>query len=356
MPRPIRATIHRLALQNNLSIARRCNPAARLLAVIKADAYGHGVLRVADALHSADGFAVLELDAAVRLRAAGIQARIVLLEGFFDPSDLVVCSEHRLTAVVHAIEQLSMLEGVVLPRPVDVFLKINTGMNRLGVEPSQFNEVLRRLQACRNVTSVVLMTHYACADDDTGVQWQLDRFNEISRGLDLPVSMANSATLLRYPELARDWARPGIMLYGASPFARISAAELGLKPAMTLETRIIATQTLQANDRVGYGASFVAPIPMRIGVTACGYADGYPRHAATGTAVLVDGSRTRLVGRVSMDMLCVDITDLPQAAVGSRVVLWGEGLPVDEVASAAGTISYELLCALAPRVPVVESD
>ncbi len=233
-----------------------------------------------------------------------------------------------------------------------MFLKLNTGMNRLGLTAAELRPALARLQASRNVGEITLMTHFACADDERGIAWQLERFEAATAGLDLPVSLANSAALLRYPHAARDWVRVGIMLYGASPFADESAAALGLEPAMTLESRLIATHTLAAGEAVGYGATFRAEGPMRIGVVACGYADGYPRHAATGTPVLVDGRRTRTLGRVSMDMLCVDLTDLPGAGIGSAVVLWGEGLPVEEVAAAAGTISYELLCALAPRVPV----
>jgi alanine racemase len=198
------------------------------------------------------------------------------------------------------------------------------------------------------------MTHFANADDPRGIDWQLEIFRRANAGLDLPVSTANSAALLRYPEMTQGWSRPGIMLYGASPFAEHSAGELGLAPAMTLHSRIIALQNLEPGDTVGYGGAFTAEQRARIGVVACGYADGYPRHAGSGTPVLVNGRRTRTVGRVSMDMLCVDLTDLPGAGVGSPVVLWGEGMPVEEVAAAAGTVSYELLCALAQRVQVVE--
>jgi alanine racemase len=239
---------------------------------------------------------------------------------------------------------------------VDVFVKIDTGMNRLGFRPEALRRVLDALRACRNAGEVTLMTHFACADDARGIDWQLDAFRHATTGLALPLSLANSATLLRYPHAASGWARLGIMLYGASPFAEESAHALGLRPAMTLASRIIAVRELAAGESVGYGALFHAREAMRIGVVACGYADGYPRHAPTGTPVLVAGERTRLIGRVSMDMLCVDLSGLPQAQVGASVVLWGEGLPVEEVAQAAGTVSYELLCALAPRVPVVEIE
>jgi alanine racemase len=354
MARPIRVTIHLSALRNNLGVARQTAPQAQPLAVIKANAYGHGLLRAAAALRVADGFAVLDLDDAVRLRQAGHAQRILLLEGFFDPLDVPRFSEHGLTAVVHSLEQIAMLERSRLPSRIDVFLKVNTGMNRLGLPSDSTRAALERLQACGNAGEITLMTHFANADDPRGIEWQLEIFRRAGAGLDLPVSTANSAALLRYPHITQGWSRPGIMLYGASPFAEQTAAELGLAPAMTLHSRIIAVQNLEPGDIVGYGGAFTAERRMRIGVVACGYADGYPRHAPSGTPILVDGRRTRTVGRVSMDMLCVDLTHLPGADVGSPVVLWGEGMPVEEVAAAAGTVSYELLCALAPRVPVVE--
>jgi len=356
MTRPILASIRISALRGNLALARRRAPEARMLAVVKADAYGHGLLRAAHAFADADGFAVLELDDAVRLRAAGFDRRILMLEGFFDAAELPVFAQERLSCVLHNDEQLAMLQAAELPAAVDVFVKIDTGMNRLGFRPEALRRVLDALGACRNAGELTLMTHFACADDARGIDWQLEAFRRVTAGLALPLSLANSATLLRYPHAAQGWARPGIMLYGASPFAEENAHALGLRPVMTLASRVIAVRELAAGESVGYGALFQARAPMRIGVVACGYADGYPRHAPTGTPVLVAGARTGLVGRVSMDMLCVDLTGLPQAQVGTPVVLWGEGLPVEEVAQAAGTISYELLCALAPRVPVLEVE
>ena len=296
---------------------------------------------------------MLELESAVRLRESGHDRRILLLEGPFEAAELAYFSLHRLTAAVHSFEQIAMLEQMRLAAPVDVFLKLNTGMNRLGFDAGAWPAALKRLRASANVAEITLMTHFANADDAKGIEWQLEAFQPAATS-GMPVSTANSATLLRYPALTQGWARPGIMLYGASPFADRSAAELGLTPVMTLASRIIAVQTLKPGDTVGYGSAFVAQHPVRIGVVACGYADGYPRHAESGTPVLVGGQRTGTVGRVSMDMLCVDLTQLPDAGVGSPVVLWGEGLPVEDVATAAGTVSYELLCALAPRVPVVE--
>jgi len=356
MTRPIRATIRLSALRNNLARARERAPDAKLMAVIKANAYGHGLARAARTLRTADGFAVVDLQDAVQLREAGIDQRILLLEGFFDLGDLPWMAQHRLTAVVHGTEQLEMLEAVWLASPVDLFVKLNTGMNRLGFAPAVLASVLERLRRCRNAGEVTLMTHFACADDVQGIASQLARFEAAVAGIDLQVSLANSAALLRYPEVARGWVRPGIMLYGTSPFADQSAASLNLQPVMTLSSKLLAVHQLRAGDTVGYGATFRADTSMRMGVVACGYADGYPRHADTGTPVLVAGMRTRTLGRVSMDMLCVDLTGLPDAGVGAPVVLWGEGLPVDEVAAAAGTVSYELLCALAPRVPIVEVE
>jgi alanine racemase len=354
MARPIWATIDLSALRNNLGVARQKTSQARPLAVIKANAYGHGLLRAAGAMRDADGFAVLDLDDAIRLRQVGHNRRILLLEGFFDPLDLPQFSEHALTAVVHSMEQVAMLERTHVPSPIDVFLKVNTGMNRLGLPAGALRSALQRLRASGETGEITLMTHFANADDPRGIEWQMEIFRRAGAGLDLPVSTSNSAALLRYPDSTHGWSRPGIMLYGASPFAEQSAAELGLLPAMTLHSAIIAVQNLEPGNIVGYGGGFTAARRTRIGVAACGYADGYPRHAPSGTPVLVDGRRTRTVGRVSMDMLCVDLTDLASAGVGAPVVLWGEGMPVEEVATAAGTVSYELLCALAPRVPVIE--
>jgi alanine racemase len=250
-----------------------------------------------------------------------------------------------------------MLELSALQQPVDVFLKINTGMNRLGFPAAAARAVLERLRASRNAGAITLMTHFAGADEASGIAPALAVFESVEREAQArDVSLANSATLLRYPAAARGWTRIGIMLYGASPFADQTADSLGLQPAMTLESRLIATRDLGSGESIGYGATFTTQRALRMGVVACGYADGYPRHAPTGTPVLVAGTRTRTLGRVSMDMLCVDLTDVPGAQAGSRVVLWGEGLPVEEVAHAAGTISYELLCALAPRVPVLEVE
>jgi len=354
MPRPIKATINKSALQHNLATVRRSAPRASVFAVIKANAYGHGAARVARALAAADGFALLELDTAVRLRDQGFRQRLALLEGIFEPAELDIVFERDLTIVIHDEEQLRMLDSARTGARFDVLLKINTGMNRLGFTPHAAAAALARLEAHPAVGQLTLMTHFATADDAHGVAWQLEVFDEIAAGKSLPRSLANSAAILRYPKTHADWVRPGIMLYGCTPFADVAADTLGLKPAMTLTSEIIAVQAVGAGACVGYGGAFQAAHAMRIGVVACGYADGYPRHAPAGTPILVDGERTATIGRVSMDMLCADLTGLPAAGVGTPVTLWGEGLSADEVAAAAGTVSYELLCALASRVPVFE--
>ena len=354
MARPIQARIDLAALTHNLGVVRRHAPGSRVMAVIKANAYGHGMLRAAVALKEADGFAVLRVEEGIALREAGYVQTILLLEGFFTQDELPLLARYRLASVIHSAEQLDMLARASLPSKLDVFLKLNTGMNRLGFTPETFSDALKRLQACAAVGEIALATHFATADEEPGVAAQLERFNRATAGISLPRSLANSAAILRHPETHSDWVRPGITLYGASPFADVSAQELGLKPAMTLESRIIAVQDLRAGESVGYGALFRAEHSTRIGIVACGYADGYPRHAPTGTPLLVAGNRTRTLGRVSMDMLFADLSGIPAAGVGSPVILWGDGLPVDEVARAAGTLAYELLSALAQRVAVVE--
>ncbi|OHC64706.1 MAG: alanine racemase [Rhodocyclales bacterium GWA2_65_19] len=353
MPRPIQARISLDALENNLRVARRAAPSARVMAVIKADGYGHGLLRVAEALAGADGFALLDIRDALHLRESGFRQSLLLLEGCFDAEDAALAAEHGLSCVVHGDWQLALLDACPKRGALDVWLKVNSGMNRLGFAPHQMAQVLERLRRHPAVRDITLMTHFANADEARGVAEPLALFNDIAAPHRLARSLANSAALLRYPETHGDWVRPGIMLYGASPFADAGAQQLGLKPAMTLTSRIIAVQDLRAGDEVGYGALFRAERTMRVGIAACGYADGYPRQAPTGTPVLVDGQRAQTLGRVSMDMLCVDLSALPQAKCGSLVILWGEGLPVEEVARAAGTVSYELLCALTARVPVV---
>jgi len=355
MSRPIHALIDLSALEHNLSVVRRHTPSSRVMAVIKADAYGHGLLHAAEAFKSADGFAMLELDAAIRLREAGYRQTILLIEGFFSITELALFEHYQFCTVIHHSEQLEMLPAYRRLGGLDVFLKLNTGMNRLGFTPEQFPAALESLKSNPTVGQITLMTHFSCADEPNGgreVAGQLQCFNAVTAGWNLPRSLANSAAILRYPETHADWVRPGIMLYGASPFSDTAASELDLFPAMTVSSRIIAVQNLRSGDGIGYGHIFRADRPMRVGIVAGGYADGYPRHASIGTPVLVNGRRTRILGHVSMDMLHVDLSGIESAGVGSPVTLWGEGMPVDEVAQSAGTISYELLCSLAPRIRI----
>ena len=355
--RPIRARIAPAALQHNYRQAKRLAPQAKAWAVIKADAYGHGQWRAVQTLRGeADGFALLETENALALREAGVTQPILLLEGIFSARDARAVAEYGLTTVIHCLEQLKILLAAVDgKKPLKIYLKLNSGMNRLGFNAEQLPAVLEILNQMPQI-EVTMMTHFAEADGERGIAWQLERFRAMTSDWKGPVSLANSAAILRHPLAQASWVRPGIMLYGASPFAEQTADALGLQPVMTLESAIIGVQTLVVGDRVGYGGSFVAERPMRIGIVACGYADGYPRHAPSGTPIAVMGRRTATVGRVSMDMLACDLTDIPEAGIGAPVTLWGRGVAgevaADEVATAAGTIAYELFCALAPRVPV----
>ncbi|HVQ04852.1 MAG TPA: alanine racemase [Burkholderiaceae bacterium] len=359
MPRPIEALIHQDALAHNLGQARTRALGARVWAVVKANAYGHGIERVYDALRSADGFALLDLAEAERIRALGWRGPVLLLEGCFEPRDLELCSRLNLWHTVHHEAQIGWLAAHKTQQPHRVFLKLNSGMNRLGFAPSAFRAAWARLNALPQVDEISLMTHFSDADGAGGVAAQLAVFERAAEGLDGERSLANSAAVLRHAQLAAaDWVRPGIMVYGGAPdHPQHTAAHWDLRATMTLRTRVIAVQQLEAGDTVGYGNTFSAERRLSIGVVACGYADGYPRHAPSGTPVLVNGQRTRTVGRVSMDMVTVDLDGLPDAGVGSEVTLWGTGprgsvLPIDEVAHSAQTVSYELMCALAPRVPV----
>jgi alanine racemase len=361
MPRPIEALIHLDALAHNLRRARQAAPDARLWAVVKANAYGHGIERVYEAFRGADGFALLDLAEADRVRALGWRGPVLLLEGCFEARDLELCSRLDLWHVVHCEAQIDWLSRHKTHRPHRVFLKLNSGMNRLGFAPAAFRSAWARLNALPQVDEISLMTHFSDADGARGIAHQVQAFAEATRDLPGERSLANSAATLRHgadPAVRADWVRPGILSYGSAPdFPEHDAAHWGLQPGMTLRSRIIGVQQLQPGDSVGYGSTFRAEAPMRIGTVACGYADGYPRHCGTGTPVLVDGVRTRTLGRVSMDMLAVDLAPVPAAGLGSEVTLWGRGphgslLPIDEVARAAGTIGYELMCAVAPRVPV----
>ncbi len=358
MPRPLVATIDIAAMQSNLELARRQAPAARVCAVVKANAYGHGLRHAMQAFAKADSLGLVEPEAAIALRQMGWTKPILLLEGFFDQADLDIMSRWQLDSVIHCPEQVEMLAKAKFDVPLNIYLKMNTGMNRLGFQPDVFRQTYQRLRGMNAVANINFMTHFANAEEagqgPLPLMRQVACFQEATQGLAGLHSLANSATDLLHPELAADWVRPGIMLYGASPGGG-SADAFGLLPAMTLTSQVIGTQTVNPGEAVGYGSVFLAERRMKIGVVACGYADGYPRHAPTGTPVLVNGRRTRVVGRVSMDMLTVDLSGIPDAGHGSAVTLWGQGLPIDDVAAAAGTIGYELMCALSARVPVVAS-
>lgn len=361
MPRPIQATIHTAALRHNLARLRQAAPGARVWAIVKANAYGHGIERAYEGLRGADGFALIDLAEAERVRRLGWRGPVLLLEGVFEPRDLELCSRLDLWHTVHRTAQIDWLAAHKTHAPHRVFLKLNSGMNRLGFEPGHFRAAYARLAALPQVGEVSLMTHFADADGARDIDAQWRAFERATNGLPGERSVCNSAATLRHGADAAvrgDWVRPGIAAYGGSPDHPLhDATHWNLHPAMSLNARLIATQVLDAGATVGYGSTFTADRPMRVGVVACGYADGYPRHAGTGTPVLVDGVRTRTIGRVSMDMLSVDLEPAPHAQPGSEVTLWGQAsggavLPIDDVAQSAGTIGYELMCALALRVPV----
>lgn len=354
MSRPVKASIDLSALRQNQQIVRRAAPGSRLWAVVKANAYGHGLARVWNALSAADGFAMLNLEEAILLRELGWKGPILMLEGFFQADELALFDKYRLIATVHSNWQIKALQQAKLNAPLDIYVKVNSGMNRLGFMPDRLQIVWQQLRALGNVSEMTLMSHFAEAENPQGIAEPMRRIEQAAEGLDCPRSLANSAATLWHPESHFDWVRPGIVLYGASPSGLWQdVANTGLKPVMTLSSEIIAVQNLRAGEAVGYGATWRATEERRIGIVACGYADGYPRLAPSGTPVLVDGVRTVTVGRISMDMLAVDLTPCPQAGIGAPVELWGKEIKIDDVAASCGTVGYELMCALAPRVPVV---
>lgn len=351
MARPAFAHIDLGALRHNYRLARRLH-GGRSLAVLKANAYGHGAVHCAQTLqHQADGFAVAFLDEALQLRKAGIQSPILVLEGAFDPVEVHLAAVHRLWLVVHQASQVRMIETSALSdRTLQVWLKIDSGMHRAGFAPAQAGEVHSRLQSSRNVSNITLMTHFAQADDigALSTRRQIQAFEQATKSLPGPHSLCNSAGVLGWPEVHRNWARPGIMLYGVDPLGTSNAS---LRTVMHFHSQIFAERWLEPGDELGYGATFVAEQATRVGLVAAGYADGYPRCVPTGTPVAVDGHITRILGRVSMDMLTVDLTPLPMARIGSHVELWGSQVSVSSVAEQAGTIAYELLCNV-KRVPL----
>ena len=357
MSRPARVVINLSALRHNLNRVRTLAPRSRIMAIVKTDAYGHGITRVARALPSADAFGVACLEEARQLRGSGIVQPIVLLEGAYAAAELQEIVQLELDMVVHDAIQVEMLESARPEQPVTVWLKVDSGMHRLGILPGAFNEIWRRLQDCRSVAKPVrLMTHLATASERTHpmTHMQLDCFKKLCGHLPVEKSIANSAGITAFPECHADWVRPGLMLYGVSPLSGSMAAEEGLEPVMSLQSELIAVKKLRAGEPIGYGATWHCPEDMPVGVVAAGYGDGYPRHAPSGTPVLLNGERVALIGRASMDMLIVDLRNQPDARVSDPVVLWGDGLPVEEIAQHAGTIPYEILCGVHKRLRFVE--
>lgn len=370
MPRPISATIHIEAFKHNIQRLKQSNPQSNLWAVVKANAYGHGIERVYEGIQAADGIALLDLEEAIRVRQLGWRGPILLLEGVFEPRDLEICSRYQLWHTVHCNEQIDMLAAHKTHTGHRVFLKMNSGMNRLGFAPQSYKSAWTRLNALPQVDEISLMTHFSDSDHVEGITKPMEIFQNITQDLPGEKTVCNSAaTLLHLPQhqstthqhlnAASDWIRPGIAMYGASPdYPQHTASEWGLQPTMSLSAKIIGTQDLQPGDTVGYGSSFKADKVMRIGIVACGYADGYPRICPTGTPVLVDGQPSQTIGRVSMDMLCVDLSHLPNSRIGSWVTLWGKAsngaiVSIDEVAAKAQTLGYELMCSVTQRVPFV---
>jgi len=352
MSRPAKVVINLSALRHNFRRTRNLVPDSKIMAIVKADAYGHGLVRIAQSLEQADAFGIACLEEARELRQAEIKQRIILLEGPYSGKELTEISQLGLDIVVHDLSQVEMLEQSQLNKPVCIWLKLDTGMHRLGFSPDLAREVLARLEQFSRVKEIRLMTHLASANnrEDPMTREQMQCFSRFNKNMSLEKTIANSAGILAFPDAHVDWVRPGIMLYGVSPFSDSNGPQEGLKPVMMLQSKLITVRELKAGEPVGYGATWRCPEDVSVGVVAAGYGDGYPRHAESGTPVLVNGKRVELIGRASMDMLTVDLRSQPHAKAGDPVVLWGEGLPVEEVAKHAGTIPYEMLCAVHKRL------
>jgi alanine racemase len=349
----VEARISLAALKYNLTCVRRAAPQSKVMAVIKADGYGHGMIEVGRALEGADAFAVARLDEALALREAGITKPVAVLEGYDSSAELDTFVQHDLQPVIHRVGQIDLIEQAGLASPLQLWLKVDSGMHRLGVPAESAKQYWQRLEKIAAVSLVRIMTHLASADDRRSPQTeqQLSTFNEAIADIESETSIANSAAVLGWPQSHREWVRPGIMLYGVSPFLGGWGEDFGLEPVMCLSSRLIAVNYFKKGDAIGYGASWVCPEDMPVGVVACGYGDGYPRHAVPGTPLLLNGKRVPLVGRVSMDSICVDLRQQPDAKVGDAVLLWGsKELPVEEIAQGASTIPYELLCSVTQRV------
>lgn len=356
--RPLRTYIDLSALTFNVELVKKIAKNSKVMAVLKANAYGHGLIESVKAIKNVEGIAILTIEEALKIRKAGFKNTILLLEGLFAPEDIYQAEKLNLNIVVHNDQQFDYLRNVTLKNPINVHLKINTGMHRLGFPPGQVDYLIENLNANPNVSDITLMTQFATADEKKGISEQLDCFNRVANNYNLSSSVANSAALYKFPEARLDWVRPGIMLYGASPFEDISAKKIEVKPVMSLVSKIIAIQDIKKGQAVGYGDNFIAKDDMRIGIVACGYGDGYPRHAKTGTPIFVHDKITRTVGRVTMDMLHVDLSNNAEAEIGSKVEMWGNHISVNEVAKYSGTIANELLCNISAssRVPFVYID
>ncbi len=353
MSRPAKAIINLEALRQNYLLAKEISE-GKVIAIVKADAYSHGATVCAQALADiADAFAVACIEEALELREAGISQPIILLEGFFDAAELQLIDQYQLDTVVHHEGQIQAIAKARLAQPLRVWLKMDTGMSRVGFLPEQYHNVWQQLKALPQISDIVLMSHLACADepDISHTVQQLETFEEYTLGLPGEKSIANSAGLIAFPNARAQWSRPGLMLYGISPFPESHTIEQRLTPVMELHSAIISIKNISPGSTVGYGSTWIAERPTRLGIVAMGYADGYPRHAKNGTPVLVNGQRVPLVGRVSMDMLAVDLTELDDTNIGDDVILWGAQLPISEVARYADTIPYQLLCNL-NRVPI----
>ncbi|MGR6870923.1 alanine racemase [Pseudomonas sp. HK3] len=359
MGRAATATINLNAFRDNYRLAKSITPAQRAVAIIKADGYGHGAVKLAFALENeADAFGVACIEEALELRSAGIKKPILLLEGFFTSDELPVISDNDFWCAVHSLEQIETIAQATLTKPLNIWLKMDSGMNRLGVMPKDYRHAYETLKSLKQVNSVVLMSHFASADDLTSklTAQQIQCFESASAGIDAPISLANSAATLGHSSARHAFQRPGIMLYGATPFEHSHPLADQLKSVMTLTSEVIAIRETTAGDGVGYSHRYTCKTPTKVGTVAMGYADGYPRHAKDGTPVIVNGQRTTIIGRVSMDMLTVDLTQIKDAKIGSKVELWGENLPAAEIAPFADTIPYTLFTGITRRVHKIYID
>ncbi len=352
MSRPVAVELDLSALRHNVNRLREIAPQSKILAMVKANAYGHGLIPIAHALASSsvEGFGVSCSEEALVLREAGIKQKIVLMEGLFSKTELPLLNNYQLDTVIHDLRQLHLLTQQELETPVNVWIKINTGMNRLGLSSNDFPEVWQRCQSCPWIKVVCVMTHFSSADNSTKAKttWQqIEQFKHVTKDLIIEKSLANSAAILAYPDSHADWIRPGLILYGVSPFVvDSSVTERNFRPVMNLKSELVTINQLQTGDRVGYSGAWIAPDNMRVGVVAIGYGDGYPHRAENGTPILVNDQLVELVGQVSMDMLTVDLRTQPDAKQGDPVILWGAGLPIEQVAMSTSTFRYELLCGI----------